>query len=79
MQSPDAGAGHEFLKSLKEQSEKRPADFDHVFEQLDRKARARGIPLSGQFELTPLCNLNCKIINCIQVLAGFLNKIGYEL
>ena len=61
MQSPEAGAGYEFLKSLKEQSDKRPTDFDHVFEQLDRKARAKGIPLSGQFELTPLCNFDCKM------------------
>ena len=28
---------------------------------LDIKARERGIPLHGTFELTPLCNLNCKM------------------
>lgn len=27
----------------------------------ERKARERGIPLYGQFELTPLCNLDCKM------------------
>ena len=27
----------------------------------DRKAREKGIPLNGQFELTPLCNLDCKM------------------
>lgn len=28
---------------------------------LDFKARRQGHPLSGQFELTPLCNLNCRM------------------
>ena len=28
---------------------------------LDSKAREKGIPLQGQFELTPLCNFNCKM------------------
>ncbi len=28
---------------------------------LDDKARRQGIPLSGKFELTPLCNLDCKM------------------
>ena len=27
----------------------------------ERKARERGIPMYGQFELTPLCNLDCKM------------------
>lgn len=27
----------------------------------ERKARERGIPLYGQFELTPFCNLDCKM------------------
>ncbi len=27
----------------------------------ERKAREKGIPLYGQFELTPLCNLDCKM------------------
>lgn len=27
----------------------------------ERKAREQGIPLYGQFELTPLCNLDCKM------------------
>lgn len=61
MRESDPGAGYEFLKSLKEQGEKHSKDFDHVFDQLDKKARARGIPLSGQFELTPLCNFDCKM------------------
>lgn len=28
---------------------------------LDGKAREQGVPLHGTFELTPLCNLNCKM------------------
>lgn len=28
---------------------------------LDEKARRKGVPLSGTFELTPLCNLDCKM------------------
>lgn len=28
---------------------------------LERKARERGVPLHGTFELTPLCNLNCRM------------------
>lgn len=28
---------------------------------LERKARAKGVPLHGTFELTPQCNLNCKM------------------
>ena len=28
---------------------------------LDAKARNQGIPLHGTFELTPLCNLDCKM------------------
>ena len=32
-----------------------------VYHYLERKARARGIPLHGTFELTPQCNLDCKM------------------
>lgn len=32
-----------------------------ITEYLYRKAAAAGIPLSGTFELTPLCNMNCKM------------------
>ena len=28
---------------------------------LERKARAKGVPIKGTFELTPLCNLDCKM------------------
>ena len=32
-----------------------------VTEFLYRKASRQGIPLSGTFELTPLCNMNCRM------------------
>lgn len=35
---------------------------------LERKARARGVPLHGTFELTPRCNLDCKM--CYVHLSG---------
>ena len=33
----------------------------HMTEYLYQKASIAGIPLSGTFELTPLCNMNCKM------------------
>lgn len=35
--------------------------YETVRNYLNFKARDRGIPISGTFELTPLCNLNCKM------------------
>ena len=35
--------------------------YDAVRKFLNFKARDKGIPLSGTFELTPLCNLDCKM------------------
>ena len=33
-----------------------------ITEYLYRKACLKNIPLSGTFELTPRCNLNCKML-----------------
>lgn len=33
----------------------------HIDLYLDKKARQQGIPLNGTFEITPLCNLDCKM------------------
>lgn len=45
--------------------EKRNAEVGEMWHSmiryLDVKARSNGIPLSGAFELTPLCNLDCKM------------------
>ena len=35
--------------------------YEAVRKFLNFKARDKGIPISGSFELTPLCNLNCKM------------------
>ena len=53
------------LLELLEQWEKQGAsDAEKTFRMnryLDSKARDQGIPLHGTFELTPLCNLDCKM------------------
>ena len=54
--------GHEFLLWLQEQGVKRHNSFDKFYDSyLDYKAREKGIPIFGQLELTPLCNLDCKM------------------
>ena len=53
--------GHEFLIQLKKQGNKSAEYFETLYDELDRKAREKGIPLNGQFELTPLCNFDCKM------------------
>ena len=35
--------------------------FDQITRFLDHKAREKGTPIQGQFELTPLCNFSCKM------------------
>ena len=52
--------GFEYLDMLAEQKEK-PPGFSAFTEFLDAKAREQGIPLHGQLELTPLCNLECRM------------------
>lgn len=32
-----------------------------MFNYMERKARKQGVPIKGTFELTPLCNLDCKM------------------
>ena len=53
--------GYEYLKMLKEQGDKEPPRFGEFSVFLERKARKEGVPINGQFELTPLCNLSCKM------------------
>ena len=60
MQNSDL-SGHVFLKKLKEQGYDRTLHYNMLIDQLDQKARIKGIPLNGQFELTPLCNFDCKM------------------
>lgn len=51
--------GFELLEYLRETTGKRKRDFSDLEKYLGLKARKKGIPLSGTFELTPLCNFNC--------------------
>lgn len=52
---------YEFLKQLAEKKEAGKASFQDLFRYLETKARAKGIPVHGQFELTPICNFNCRM------------------
>ena len=51
----------QFLKELREENGKQIWRYSSFARYLDRKAREKGIPLTGQFELTPLCNFSCKM------------------
>lgn len=53
--------GLEFLQKLKRQTGKERQSFSQFSKFMDMKAREKGIPIIGQFELTPLCNFNCKM------------------
>lgn len=56
-----SGSAYEFLDQLRKQHAGRKPTFDDLMDYLDAKAREKGIPLNGQFELTPLCNFDCKM------------------
>ena len=51
----------ELIEKLKSEgiSEDKYKSYIDLF--IEEKARRKGIPLTGQFELTPLCNLDCKM------------------
>ena len=51
----------ELLQDLDAQGIPKELRYDHVRRFLDFRAREQGIPLTGTFELTPLCNLDCKM------------------
>ena len=53
--------GFDFLDALYSSNGKQVQDFDSFFLFLDKSAREKGIPLCGQFELTPLCNFSCRM------------------
>ena len=53
--------GYEYLKQLAEKKEAARHSFKDYYDYLDKKAREKGVPLHGQFELTPLCNFSCKM------------------
>ena len=53
--------GFEFIEYLKKRDEKIAQSYSRMLGYLGDKAREKGIPFGGQFELTPLCNFNCKM------------------
>ena len=50
----------QYLNMIQKQKGTEPS-LDDLADYLDAKARKAGVPLSGQFELTPLCNFSCKM------------------
>ncbi len=53
--------GFEFLAGLRKQNGKEIQNYRSLARYIDGKARVKGVPLHGQFELTPLCNFSCKM------------------
>ncbi len=51
----------ELLDYLREKNGKNIQHFSNISRYLGMKAREKGIPISCQFELTPLCNFSCKM------------------
>ena len=53
--------GFDYLTELRARTEKARRDFNTLEYYLEVKAREKGAPIRGQFELTPLCNLDCRM------------------
>ena len=53
--------GFAFLDKLREIGQRKNQTFADFTVYLDEKARKAGIPLHGQFELTPHCNFDCRM------------------
>ena len=51
----------EYINLLQSHNEKHASSYEKVMQFLEEKARAMNVPILGQFELTPLCNLDCKM------------------
>ena len=51
----------EYLLQLRIEGVPASEEWDRASHFLDLKSREKGIPLHGTFELTPLCNLDCKM------------------
>ena len=49
------------LRLLREQNGKDVQNFRSLHSYLEARAKEKGVPLHGQFELTPLCNFSCKM------------------
>lgn len=53
--------GFEFIEFLKQRDSKNAQSYSKMLGYLADKAREKGIPFGGQFELTPFCNFDCKM------------------
>ena len=51
----------EYLEQLRKQNGKEMQNYTSLSRYLEDKARQKGVPVFGQFELTPLCNFSCKM------------------
>ena len=51
----------ELIERLKKENGKAVQGYSNVSRYIGFKARDKGIPVSGQFELTPLCNFSCRM------------------
>ena len=53
--------GFELFEQLREKNGKPQQEYGELEKYIGLKAREKGIPISGKFELTPLCNFDCKM------------------
>ena len=53
--------GFDLLDQLRKSTGKQNHGFEKIGKLIVHKAREKGIPVAGIFELTPLCNLSCKM------------------
>ena len=53
--------GFELYDQFRNENGELYQSYSRLANHLDAKARKRGIPLHGKFELTPLCNFDCKM------------------
>ncbi|MBR4710764.1 MAG: radical SAM protein [Clostridia bacterium] len=53
--------GFEYIEDLRRQNGSPVQHFRAFSRYLEVKAREKGVPVSGQFELTPLCNFSCRM------------------
>ena len=51
----------EYLEEIRKRNSARVNRFDDLTAYLSIKARGKAVPVFGQFELTPLCNLSCRM------------------
>ena len=53
--------GFDLIEQLRKKNGKQHQSYGEMERYLGLKARDKGIPISGKFELTPLCNFDCKM------------------